>query len=290
MTGFGQSAGENERYRVTVSVRTVNHRLLDISLRLPDELRAMEGGLRKRIAGRIRRGRVEVRVDLETLGSRDLRVAIEEGVLLGLRAQVEELAERDLIQGELTLTDLLTVPGALTVNEPPRHLQVADESLLGETLENALGQVLTARETEGEELAAKVRTHLGKLDSELSEIEARRTIVQGELDEKVRRRMAAMLDGEGLPDEQRIAQEIAILLERGDVQEELDRLRSHLSHFEYLLEEEESVGRKMDFLAQEIFRELTTLGAKCRDSETSQRVIEGKLLCEQIREQVQNLE
>jgi uncharacterized protein (TIGR00255 family) len=135
-----------------------------------------------------------------------------------------------------------------------------------------------------------VRTHLGKLDSELSEIEARRTIVQGELDEKVRRRMAAMLDGEGLPDEQRIAQEIAILLERGDVQEELDRLRSHLSHFEYLLEEEESVGRKMDFLAQEIFRELTTLGAKCRDSETSQRVIEGKLLCEQIREQVQNLE
>lgn len=292
MTGFSRAAGGNERLRLEVAVRTVNHRHLDITLRVPEELREQERLLRGLVAESLIRGRAEVRIDVQYLSEDRPSFEIEEGAVRALRTTIDRLSAEGLIARDLTFADLLKVPG--TVLPPPSATEFGTQeiALLTDTVGRALAGVVAARQSEGGNLRAVLENLGSELGSVVSAVEKIWLSANEDRPTRLRERLEELLQGSAAQlDEARLAQEVAILADRGDVREEVDRLRSHLEHLRELLEiEGEAVGRRLDFLAQEIFRELSTLAAKFREPEAVRRVIDGKLLCEQIREQVQNIE
>lgn len=294
MTAFGQGTAENERLRVTVTLRGFNHRYLDLVLRLREEHRDLEGTVRELLAGRLERGRVEAVVEIETLGAPRLELTIDEDLAERLHALQRELVERGVVQGGLSFSDLLGLPEVVKLRSQQSAGWTADDrAVLTRAAAEALEQFVAARRTEGESLRAVFLPRLDALGEVVEGLSARRAAVAAETSAALRRRIAELLDGVpsgGTPSEDRLAQEVAFLVDRGDVAEELDRLASHLEHFRAIMAGDGAIGKRLDFLSQEIFRELNTLGAKCRDSEMVRAVLDGKVLCEQIREQVQNVE
>lgn len=289
MTGFGQETGENSAYRVAVTVRSVNHRYLDLVIRLRDEYRHLEPSLRELVGEQMVRGRVEVRVDIEPLASPEISVDLRTDAVEAVEQAVRDLAEGSLVSQDISLSDLLRMPDVVRFTSAPAAWSDEDRALFDATIQEALNQVVALRAQEGEDLADYLRGNLEKLSGLVEEIEARRPLFQQELAERLEERIGEMTDIDQLPAD-RIAQEVAFLVDRSDVREELDRLGSHLAHFHNLLEEEGAVGKRLDFLSQELLRELNTLGSKGRDVETIRLVLDAKVLCEQLREQIQNIE
>ena len=289
MTGYGQATGENSTYRIAVTVRSVNHRYLDLVIRLRDEHRHLEPSLRELIGARLARGRVEVRVDIEALASPEISVDLRTDAVEAIERAVRDLAKGGLVSQVISLSDLLRIPDVVRVTSSPAAWSEEDRVLFEETTREALEEVVALRTQEGKDLADYLRGHLEKFSGLAEEIEARRPVFQQELAARLEERIGEMTDVDKVPAE-RLAQEVAFLVDRSDVQEELDRLGSHLSHFRKLLKEDGAVGKRLDFLSQELLRELNTLGSKGRDVETIRLVLDAKLLCEQLREQVQNIE
>lgn len=292
MTGFSRASEENERLRLEVAIRSVNHRHLDVTVRVPEELREHESLVRKVVAEGLTRGRVEVRIDALYLNNEKPQLEVEESAIEALRATIDDLAAKGLIVSELSFTDLLKVPGAVRTSSVSTAFEPEDVELLRRAVGKALDGVVVARRTEGDTLKGALERMADQLRGVVDAVEAGWQGATTDLPERLRARLDEVLQGNaGHLDETRLAQELAILAERGDVQEELDRLRAHLGHFRELIDQDgDAIGKRLDFLAQEIFRELSTLAAKFRDPEAVQRVIDGKLVCEQIREQVQNIE
>lgn len=293
MTGFGQGAAESSRVRATVTLRGVNHRYLDLILRLKDEYRAVEPALRELLAAELQRGRVETVIEVETLGTAPVEIVFNEELAETLHGIQQNLEQRGLIQGGVSFADLLRLPEVVKL-QPKEAIEWTDEDqavLLG-AAQVALEQLVTARVTEGEKIQESLLPRLDGLAQMVRDVTERRAVVAEEFSESLRRRLAELLSNQPADalDENRLAQEVAYLVDKSDVSEELDRLGSHLEHFRQIMGGEGSLGKRLDFLTQEIFRELNTLGAKSRDSEMIRLVLDGKVLCEQIREQVQNVE
>jgi uncharacterized protein (TIGR00255 family) len=289
MTGFGQASAENRRHAVTVALRAVNHRFLDVQVRLADELRPAEPALRDRIAAHVARGRVEARVDARPLGERPARVQLHMGVVRAAHAATHQLVSEGLLSAELGAGDLLRLPEAFKVELDPDQWDAEDDTLLLVVADEALAQLAAGRELEGRNLAAALERRLAELAAVVARLEALRQPAREELRAALSRRVGELLEGQAV-DASRLAQEVALLVDRSDVREELDRLASHLAHFREVMAASDAAGKRLDFLTQEIFRELNTLGAKCRHAEMVRAVLDGKVLCEQLREQVQNVE
>ena len=288
MTGFGQATAEGERLRVQATVRTVNHRYLDISMRLIDELRPYERRLRDIFSGLLERGRVEISLELERLDQPPVRLVPHRELLAAVRSLRDELRGDGLDVAEPTLADLLRLPDALRVESESQTFAEADAEVVFAACRQACEQVLGAREREGQEIEEMLRARADGLQKVQEAMVERAAGMPERLAEALSQRIEQLVDER--VDADRLAQEVAHLVDRGDVSEELDRLASHLVHFREMLEAEGAVGKRLDFLAQEIFRELNTVGSKCRDSEMTRSVLDGKVLCEQVREQVQNVE
>lgn len=288
MTGFGQAQGETATRRIGVSVQTVNHRHLDVALRLPEELRARESELREQVARHLRRGRCEVVVVVTpvAMGRGEPRVDLE--AVRALRESVRPLIEEGLLEPRLTLGDLLR-GGFLAQPVSEQPVGSAELELAERLVAAALEQAAAARAFEGERIAAALRVSLDELGVRVDRLAARRGEVVGRLFESLRARIAELAAGVAISEE-RLAQEAAVLADRSDVREELDRLRAHLEQFTAVCGESGAVGRRLDFMVQELLRELNTIGSKSRDIELTRLVVEGKALCEQLREQVQNVE
>ncbi len=289
MTGFGQASRQSERFRMTVTLRGVNHRFLDLSLRLRDELRRQEPALRDLLTGRLWRGRVEVSVEVAAIGSREVEVSIDRDTACAVRALADDLKTGGVVSGDLSFGDLLRLPELVRVEIPDPEWTAADRGMLLGVAEDALEQLIEARATEGGKLLANLAERLDGLLSLAGELTERRQGAVEELAASLELRISELLADEAV-DEDRLAQEVAYLVDRSDVSEELDRLQSHLDHFRSIMSRDGSIGKRLDFLTQEILRELNTLGAKCRDSEMTRLVLDAKVLCEQLREQVQNIE
>jgi uncharacterized protein (TIGR00255 family) len=289
MTGYGESSGRNPRRAITVTLKAVNHRFLDVQLRLADELRASEAALRELLARALTRGRVEARVEVRAAGERGSAVEVDLDLVRAVHAAVRDLVDGGVLAGGLTAGDLLRLPAALRIESAAAGWDAQDEELLLRTAEAAVAQLTTGREAEGAGLAAALGQRTEALAATVDRLDALRGPALEESAASLRRRVAELLGGVPL-DESRVAQEVALLADRGDVSEEIDRLRSHLTHFESIAAAAGATGKRLDFLAQEIFRELNTLGAKCRNAEMIRAVLEAKALCEQLREQVQNVE
>lgn len=289
MTGFGQARGENARHALSVTLRSVNHRYLELRLHLADEQQASEAELRQLLTAELERGRVEVGVEIRPTGPRRARVRVEREVVMAAHSALEELLEGGLIAERLTAGDLLRVPEALVVEPLPERWDDDDRRLLRQVAARALAELVAARRTEGEAIQAVLAERLAELAAVAQRLAELRLGVREEIAAALAARVEELLDGRTL-DEARLAQEVALLAERSDVAEELDRLSSHVEHFRELLERTGAVGKRLDFLAQELFRELNTLGAKARDAAMTRAVLDGKELVEQLREQVQNVE
>lgn len=289
MTGFGEATAENERYRVSLTVRSVNHRFLDLVIRLPEEHRSLENILGEIVRGELVRGRVEIRVVIESLGQRPVEVEVREDLLRQLLEKLEGLKRDGLLAGPITVADLVRVPQVLTVRETPPDWTEADEELVATALNQALEQVAESRLHEGESLGRVLLAKVDELGALASELERRRSEVADETRAQLEERLADLLGGGTIPEE-RLAQEAVLLVERGDVREELDRLAAHLEHFRSMASAAGPHGRRLEFVIQEIQRELNTLGSKCRDAEMSRAVVDGKAHCEQLREQILNVE
>ena len=289
MTGYGEASGENARHAVSVSLKAVNHRFLDLQLRVGDELRTSEGAVRDLIAREISRGRVEARVDARPLVERRADVHVHLGIVRAAHAATHQLVEDGLVATGLAAGDLLRIPEAFRVELASEQWDAEDHDLLVRIAREAVAQLVASRETEGASMAAVLEEKIKALDEVVGRLDVLRGPVRDEIATALRRRLGELL-GSHAVDESRVAQEAALLVARSDVSEEIDRLRSHLEHFRAVAREAGPSGKRLDFLTQEIFRELNTLGAKCRNAEMTRAVLDAKVLCEQIREQVQNVE
>jgi uncharacterized protein (TIGR00255 family) len=289
MTGYGEASGENARYGITVSLRAVNHRFLDVQLRIGDELRSSEAALRDLLGKEVSRGRVEARVEVRPVAERKAEVQVNMGVVRAAHATIHQLVEAGLVEKGLSAGDLLRLPEAFRVDVGSEAWEPEDHELLLRVAGEAVAQLAAGREREGANLVAILDERLNGLDAVVARLDAMRGNVREEIAAALRKRLAELLGGQPL-DEARIAQEVALLVDRSDVSEEIDRLRAHVGHFRSVTREPGAAGKRLDFLSQEIFRELNTLGAKCRNAEMTRAVLDAKVLSEQMREQVQNVE
>lgn len=292
MTGFGQATAGDERHQVTVTARSVNHRFLEVRLRLPEEARAGEQALQDLFAEELARGRVEVAVEVRRLGSRGVEVEVDRDVVRSAHAAFEDLVGGGLVAQQLTAGDLLRLPEAVSVRVAPDRWEEGDQATLLAVAREARDQLVAGRESEGARLARLLGDRLDELAAVAAELAALAPEARREAAAALRGRLQELLaaGGGGQLDAGRLEHEVAVLAERGDVSEELDRLGAHLEHFRELLAAPGAVGKRLDFLTQEVLRELNTLGSKCRHLEMTRRVLDGKLLVEQLREQVQNVE
>ena len=288
MTGYGEASGENARHGITVSLRAVNHRFLDLQLRI-EELRGSEAALRDLIGKEVSRGRVEARVEMRSVAERRASVQVNMGVIREAHVAVHQLVDAGLIDRGLSAGDLMRLPEAFRVDLETEEWTPEDEELLLQAARGAVTQLVASREREGASLVAIMDEKLRSVEEAVTKLDVLRGPVREEMAAALKRRLAELLAGQAL-DESRVAQEVALLVDRSDVSEEIDRLRSHLEHFRGVTREPGATGKRLDFLTQEIFRELNTLGAKCRNAEMTRAVLDAKVLCEQIREQVQNVE
>ncbi|MEE8349824.1 MAG: YicC/YloC family endoribonuclease [Acidobacteriota bacterium] len=287
MTGFGQASRATEDVDVAVEIRTVNSRYLDLKLRLPKELNFLEPELRKTMQDSLSRGRVDVHVELGLKAGAhyDLNEAAVE-TYIKTAAKVRALG----VEGKLDVSTLFQLPGVIK----PHSVDLSGKGLLGilrETFTEALGMVVSTRSSEGVELKNAFCEHVQALRQLTDAIAQQAEKVPAYHRQKLTKKLARLQE-EGLVDESRLAQEILHYVERADIAEEIVRLRSHTAHFEQELNGGEStvVGRRLDFIAQEMGREMNTILSKSPLAELSELAVDGKTEIEKIREQVQNVE
>lgn len=290
MTGFGKAHGVIGDWTADLTIRSVNHRFLDISIRLRDELLEAESALRKVISERVTRGKVDLSVRLRRHGEGTREVRIAEDLLEKLLGRLADLSTRFPLEGRLEIRDVLLLPDVVSVEAPPEALSPEEIDGLIALAAAAVAELVRMRESEGRLLAADICERIALLQEKLARVSQAREAIVGKLHEALRERLAVLFRDVAM-DPSRLAQEAVLLADRSDVTEEVTRMSAHLSRFVDLLEtSEEPVGKKLDFLTQEIQREINTLGAKSRDSSIAHDVIEMRTEAEKIREQIQNLE
>jgi uncharacterized protein (TIGR00255 family) len=293
MTGFASLTHEDERATIGITVRAVNHRFLDVQLRIPQSLGEVEPRVRSLLQKRLSRGRVELAISLQMRMTATPTVELNAEFAGALMAALDVARERGLVSGTLSPGDLLRLPQALTIRERTVEADPALEEQLGASIEAAVEQALAdldaMRVREGGHLRADLdarRSTLGGLIAALAEAA---DTGRSELEARLRDRISDL--GLELPvDQAMIAQEIVRAAARSDISEEVTRFRAHLAHWEALADGEEPCGRKLDFLLQEMNREVNTIGAKADGLHVSELIINAKAELEKMREQVQNVE
>ena len=285
MTGFGRGVAEQGGLRATVDIRAVNHRFLDLKLRGAPLPPATEEALSARVRAAIERGAVAVSVHVGREGA-PAGVVVDAGAADSAHRMLAALANRLGMQGP-DLALVLAQPGVVVSAE-----RLEDDPPVLAALDAALDQLHRMRAAEGQALAAELRTRFDELAALRAQVATLAATVPQQLTKRLRERVNKLLEPQelGSIDPARLAQEIALLADRSDVTEELVRLASHLEQARSLVAAEGPVGRRLDFLVQEIGRELNTIGSKSTVTEISAAVVEAKAVLEKMREQVQNVE
>lgn len=284
MTAFGSAEGVTVVGALRVEMRTVNHRFLEVSTRLPDELRSFEPAIRERLAARVSRGKLDFSARLRTDGTRATTLALNPVLLEQLARLIAQLQSAQPGLAPANPLQLLSWPGMVVSADTDADV-LAGEVL--QLVDQALDSLEAQRDREGARLAEVMRERAAALDGlRRAAIELLPQIRSGWRDKL----MARLKESGATVDPQRFEQELVLVLQRMDVDEELDRLGIHLAELDKTLQRNEPVGRRLDFLSQELNREANTFGSKSTDARTSQLAVDIKVLIEQIREQVQNLE
>ncbi len=288
MTGFGGGEARTGATRVGVEVRTVNHRYLDVTVKGPREYAALEARILETVRGRMKRGKVDVFVtratDTAAPGAVQVNTPLARGYRDALRALQSELG----LAGEVTIGMVAAFRDVVVAGSPDSDPEAEWPSVL-EALGMALDRLATMRADEGRRLTGDLTKQAANVRELAADARARAPRIVDEYRTRLRERLAKLL-GDTEIDPTRLAQEVALLAERTDVHEELVRLDSHLDQLDALLQGGGELGRKLDFLLQEMGREINTLGSKANDADLARIVVDLKSVAEKIREQIQNLE
>ena len=291
MTGFGRASGPvGDARTAEIGARSVNSRFLDLTIKTRETDAVLEPALRRVFSRQLHRGKVEVSLRLRRTGASDVAVTVDEALLEALLSRLKGLSARYPIEGTLSVRDLLTIPQAVVV-ESASETFTADEVAAVEALAGeAVAALVAMRDTEGAAIAADLGPRIDVLRRKTASLAARREEIARNVAATLRERVRALFPDVTF-DPTRLEQEAALAAERSDVAEELQRLQGHLDQFEGILARGNgSVGKSLDFLTQEILRELNTLGSKSRDLASTREILDMKGETEKIREQVQNVE
>jgi len=288
MTGFGRAEAEENGRKVTVEIKAVNHRFLDVTFRMPRALSFAEESMRKAVRERLSRGKVDVYVGYSAIADGAKTASADIALIRSYVDAARAAAALTDIADDLKLSDILSIPDAIMIEE-----EKGGEGLLtnlcSKALQGALDALEEMREREGAELYNDITACLADLEAQAALIGARKESVPKEYAEKLRLRIRELTEGSGL-DEARFNAEVAYMADRMDISEEVVRLATHINQFRAAAGARDAVGRKLDFMVQEMNRELNTIGSKSADMAITNAVIEGKSIVEKIREQVQNIE
>lgn len=294
MTGYGQSAVQFGGYKVQIEVKSVNHRYCEIVMRIPREWGQMEDSLKRLIQDAIKRGRIDVFMNKEQDTGQVPSLKLNHANVQSYLQAGQELTERYGMNGTLDINQLLALPGVMTTEQPSaladEEEQAQWQQILGEGLQEALQNLLEMRAREGIHLANDLRERLNLLEQHYRNMcELAPTVVE---EHRVRliQRLSELQDGSYHWDDSRIGMEIAVFADRSNIDEELTRLNSHFQQCRLLLESNDAIGRRLDFLIQEMNREVNTIGSKANHLALINHVVEMKAELEKIREQAANLE
>lgn len=288
MTGFGRVEAATGAWQVTVEIKTVNHRYLDTAIKIPRNLAVLETDIRNSISEIIQRGRVEVYIGLTSVAERPYAYRVDWGLAQSYVDAAKKITESLGLESGLTAQYLLSLPDVLSIDEERADAKELWVSIRP-VLQDALLQVETMRGVEGERLTQDIIFRLDKVAEALERINHRSPVVVQEYAARLRERMTQFIQ-DGLLDPDRITAEAALYADKSNITEEVIRLHSHLTQTGNLLQESGPIGRKLDFMVQEMNREINTIGSKANDDVIAAEVIFCKSEIEKIREQAQNLE
>jgi len=288
MTGFAAAAATRNELSVSVELRSVNSRFLDIVLKLPADLRHAEERLRARIGARLTRGRVEAEIKLDDPGSKEQAFDIDPLKARGLAKVLAGLKALD-IDVRLALGDL-TGPAGVLKASAARPEQALITAALDEALDQALEALVAMRGREGQAIAADLKQRLDWMAAQVTQIEALAGSLPALFYQRLQERLATLAGSPLALDPQRLAQAAAVLADRCDISEEIVRARSHLDQFAVIMADDDPAGRKLNFLIQELNRECNTIGSKAGQAQIAHLAVALKSELEKIREQVQNIE
>lgn len=287
MTGFGRGVATTNTHQLTVEVRSVNHRFLEIHTKFPKEWMQSEMLAKKRITDTVARGKFDVNIFLKEVHVAQSNISVNWPLLEGYIQVKNKLAENIPLEQNWTMQEILSLDEVLIVEQQEISQEVLTEAV-NTALAEALSGLVMMREQEGDKLKQVLAAHVQKLSELIERIRTLSSQSVQKYRERLKERIEQFTEGQLLDD--RLLTEVAIFADRIDISEELDRLQSHFNQFTETLHADEAIGRKLDFLMQEMHREVNTIGSKNQSAECSIAVVEAKAIVEKMREQVQNIE
>lgn len=287
MTGYGAGRKQADGREMTIEIKAVNHRFLDINLRMPRGLLFLEDPIRKALSASLSRGHLDIYVNYRNSREDARQVRVDAQLLSAYQTALDALLDAVPVTDDRSLMRMATLPDVLSLSEREEDQQ-AVTSLAMEALREAIAALLLMRSAEGQALQADLSQRTDALEAITADIAARAPLVVEEYRERLLQRISELLDAP--PDPQRLAQEVAIMADRAAIDEELVRLTSHIGQIRDAAHSDEPIGRKLDFIVQEMGREVNTIGSKSSDLTICDKVVLAKAEIEKIREQVQNIE
>ena len=289
MTGYGRAKFENENREINVEIKSVNHRYLDLNIKVPRLYAYLEDLVKKTAQASLVRGKVDIYVSIKEKEGSDIKISPNMPVIEGYLNAAKAISERfGMPMESLGLIDVMRLPDAIAADKEEADVDVIS-ALVAETLQQAIGEYNTMRETEGKRLCEDILLRAGLIRDYVDFVEQRSPDSVQESRDRIALRMNEILDDADIA-QQKILSEAALFADKVSVTEEIVRLRSHLKQLESMVNGNAAVGRKLDFLVQELNRESNTIGSKCNDVAIAQVVVNLKAEVEKIREQVQNIE
>ncbi len=289
MTGFGRGEASGENFTVSTELKTVNNRFLDLNLRLSPELQPLESEIKRLISERLSRGRVDLNIQYEKTSG--IAFELNRPLIAGYVSALKEIQEEFAIAGEPDINVIARLPNAMQTKKDDLPEGFAEGVMTA--INEALGSLESMRETEGKSIKDDLKNLLKSIAGYLPKIEGETESVTEEYFERLTKRIEKLLsksDSQIEIDQARLGQEVAYLADKSDISEEISRLRSHIEQFNSILDENEPVGKRLDFLTQELNREANTIGSKTQNLIVKEAALSIKADIEKIREQVQNVE
>lgn len=287
MTGYGRATVERDGRQLTIEMKSVNHRFLDLSFRMPRSFNFVEEDMRRLISKTLNRGHVDLYVTYKNLREDARRVDLDRAMFLAYRRALDEMVGLDPIHDDRSVMGMAKLNDVLVITEAEED-QEALKLLVNDTLIQALDGLTAMRAREGESMRAVLSGHTDKIEEIVAEIEARYPETIKNYTERLKARVEELLGSD--IDEQRLMQEVAVMADRSAIDEETNRLKSHIAQMRELLSEKNPVGRKLDFIVQELNREVNTISSKSQDIPITRLAVDAKAEIEKLREQVQNVE
>ena len=287
MTGYGRAKLSKDDREYQIEIKSVNHRYLDISVRIPKQLSYLEETIKKEIAKKVKRGKIDVFVTFENNSLEGKEIKINTELAKAYIDELKKLAEKENILSDIQVTEISKYPDVLNIQSSQDDEKITEEVL--ETITIATDNSVQMRETEGNKISEDLLKRLNIINKKVEEIAKLSTGLIEEYVVKLEERINEILKNQEI-DKTRLAQEVVIYADKCSIEEEVTRLNSHISQFKNLLNSNEAIGKKLDFIIQEMNRETNTIGSKANNLEITNGVIDIKTEIENIREQVQNIE